>query len=98
MLLFARVEERAGVTLFCEQLAGEMYARRSIGHVSHVSTPGAVRPASSRAPITGVLRPSKSQVAADRVQVQQVLMNLMINSIEAMKAVELQRELTLSRS
>jgi signal transduction histidine kinase len=34
-------------------------------------------------------------VAADRVQVQQVLMNLMINSIEAMKAMELQRELTL---
>jgi PAS domain S-box-containing protein len=34
-------------------------------------------------------------VVADRVQVQQVLMNLMINSIEAMKAVELQRELTL---
>lgn len=34
-------------------------------------------------------------IAADRVQLQQVLMNLMINSIEAMKAVEGPRELTL---
>jgi C4-dicarboxylate-specific signal transduction histidine kinase len=34
-------------------------------------------------------------VAADRVQLQQVLMNLMINSIEAMKAVDGPRQLTL---
>ena len=37
-----------------------------------------------------------SHVAADRVQLQQVLMNLMINSIEAMKTMERHRELTLS--
>jgi PAS domain S-box-containing protein len=36
------------------------------------------------------------RVAVDRVQLQQVLMNLMINGIEAMKAVECHRELTLS--
>ncbi len=34
-------------------------------------------------------------IVADRVQLQQVLMNLMINSIEAMKAVDGQRQLTL---
>lgn len=36
------------------------------------------------------------QLAADRVQVQQVLMNLVINSFEAMKTVEHTRDLTLS--
>jgi PAS domain S-box-containing protein len=35
-------------------------------------------------------------IAADRVQLQQVLMNLMINSIEAMKAVDGPRQLTLA--
>jgi signal transduction histidine kinase len=35
------------------------------------------------------------KVIGDRVQLQQVLMNLMINSIEAMKRVEGSRELTL---
>jgi PAS domain S-box-containing protein len=34
-------------------------------------------------------------IAADRVQLQQVLMNLMINSIDAMKAVDGPRQLTL---
>ena len=34
-------------------------------------------------------------IAADRVQLQQVLMNLMINSIDAMKAVDAPRRLTL---
>jgi PAS domain S-box-containing protein len=34
-------------------------------------------------------------IVADRVQLQQVLMNLMINGIEAMKAVDGQRQLTL---
>jgi C4-dicarboxylate-specific signal transduction histidine kinase len=34
-------------------------------------------------------------IAADRVQLQQVLMNLMINGIEAMKSVDGQRQLTL---
>jgi C4-dicarboxylate-specific signal transduction histidine kinase len=34
-------------------------------------------------------------IAADRIQLQQVLMNLMINSIDAMKAVDGPRQLTL---
>jgi C4-dicarboxylate-specific signal transduction histidine kinase len=36
------------------------------------------------------------ELAADRVQLQQVLMNLMINSIEAMKTVEHTRQITVS--
>jgi len=36
-----------------------------------------------------------SQVMGDRVQLQQVLMNLMMNSIDAMKDVEGTRELTI---
>jgi PAS domain S-box-containing protein len=43
-----------------------------------------------------VLARDLPQVAADRVQLQQVLMNLVMNSIEGMKAVERGRELTLS--
>jgi C4-dicarboxylate-specific signal transduction histidine kinase len=35
------------------------------------------------------------QVMGDRVQLQQVLMNLMINSIDAMKGVDAKRELTI---
>jgi C4-dicarboxylate-specific signal transduction histidine kinase len=42
------------------------------------------------------LAPGLPRVAADRVQLQQVLMNLMINSMEAMKAAESRRELMLS--
>jgi C4-dicarboxylate-specific signal transduction histidine kinase len=34
-------------------------------------------------------------IAADRIQLQQVLMNLMINGIDAMKAVDGPRQLTL---
>jgi PAS domain S-box-containing protein len=41
------------------------------------------------------LAPDLPQVAVDRVQLQQVLMNLMINGIEAMKDVD-RRELTLA--
>ena len=36
------------------------------------------------------------KLAADRVQLQQVLMNLMMNAIDAMKAVNMQRELTIT--
>ncbi len=36
-------------------------------------------------PIRGELTPSLPKVMADRVQLQQVLMNLMLNGIEAMK-------------
>lgn len=35
------------------------------------------------------------KIVADRVQLQQVLMNLMLNAIDAMKAVNMQRELTI---
>ena len=35
------------------------------------------------------------KIVADRVQLQQVLMNLMLNAIDAMKAVNLQRQLTI---
>lgn len=35
------------------------------------------------------------KIIADRVQLQQVLMNLMLNAIDAMKAVNMQRELTV---
>jgi C4-dicarboxylate-specific signal transduction histidine kinase len=41
------------------------------------------------------LAADRSQIVADRVQLQQVLMNLMINSIDAMKAVDGPRQLTL---
>jgi C4-dicarboxylate-specific signal transduction histidine kinase len=41
------------------------------------------------------LAPTLGKVMGDRVQLQQVLMNLMVNSIEAMKHVEGRRELTI---
>jgi signal transduction histidine kinase len=41
------------------------------------------------------LAPDLPQITGDRVQLQQVLMNLMMNSIEAMKDVEGTRELTI---
>jgi signal transduction histidine kinase len=41
------------------------------------------------------LEPNTPQVMADRVQLQQVLMNLMINGIEAMKDANGTRELTI---
>ena len=46
--------------------------------------------------IQSKLAPDLPQVMADRVQVQQVLMNLMLNSIEAMKGVDTPRKLTLT--
>lgn len=39
--------------------------------------------------------PALPQIMADRVQLQQVLMNLMLNAIDAMKAVKTRRELTI---
>jgi PAS domain S-box-containing protein len=41
------------------------------------------------------LAPDLPQVTGDRVQLQQVLMNLMMNSIDAMKDVDASRELTI---
>ena len=41
------------------------------------------------------LAADRSQIVADRVQLQQVLMNLMINGIDAMKAIDGPRQLTL---
>ena len=42
--------------------------------------------------------PDLPQIMGDRVQLQQVMMNLMINSIDAMKDVEGTRELTINRN
>jgi signal transduction histidine kinase len=42
------------------------------------------------------LAPDLPQVMGDRVQLQQVLMNLMLNGIDAMKGVDGMRELTIN--
>ncbi len=49
-----------------------------------------------RVSIRAELAPDLPPVAADRVQLQQVLMNLMVNGMEAMKGVDRGRELTLT--
>jgi PAS domain S-box-containing protein len=46
--------------------------------------------------IRSYLAPDIPKVMGDRVQLQQVLMNLILNSVDAMKAVDGKREITLS--